>query len=306
MKDKLQYFLEFLKYQRNCSEHTIKNYEIDLKNFISYCDNKKIDLIKIEYYEVKQYLMYLHESKYKKTTVSRKISSIRSFYKYLYKKNYIDSNIFEFVPLPKKEKRLPKYVNYNDLDVLFSIPKLNAASGCRDRLILELLYATGVRVSELSNIKISDINLKNKTIKIFGKGNKERNVCYGDYCGDILNIYIKEKRNEFIKNNNNEYLILSNNGNKITVRSIQNIIHKLIKETCIKKNITPHILRHTFATHMLNEGCDILTVQELLGHSSLDTTQVYTHVSNERLRSVYLNSHPRAKKQLKGENNGQK
>lgn len=287
-------FFDYLKYQRDYSEYTINNYKLDIKDFLEYCDNKKINKKDVDYDLVKEYLMYLYNKKYAKSTVSRRLSSLRSFYKYLYRKKIVDINPFSLISSPKKEKRLPRFVNYEDLDTLFSITKTNTASGQRDRLILEMLYATGIRVSELCNIKISDIEFSNKTIRILGKGKKERNVCFGEYCEEILNMFISGGRKELLKDKIHDYLIISNTGNHISTRSIQNIIHKLIKISCIKKNITPHTLRHTFATHMLNEGCDILTVQELLGHSSLDTTQIYTHLSNERLRSVYLNAHPRA------------
>ena len=167
----------------------------------------------------------------------------------------------------------------------------------RNRLILELLYDTGIRVSELCNIKLKDINFDNRSINIIGKGSKERIVYFGDMCNDIMMSYINEARCVLLNNKENEYLILGAYKNtKISVRSIENVIDKVIDEAALKKKISPHVLRHTFATHLLNEGCDILVVKELLGHSSLDTTGIYTHVSNEKLRGVYLSCHPRAKK----------
>jgi integrase/recombinase XerC len=184
-----------------------------------------------------------------------------------------------------------------DISIIFDIPDINTPIGQRNRLILELLYGTGIRVSELCNIKLVDINYNKKTINIIGKGNKERIVFYGDVCESILDKYINYGRNILLNNKNSYYLIIgTNKTTKISVRSIELIIDKIIKRAALKKNITPHILRHTFATHLLNEGCDILLVKEFLGHSSLDTTGIYTHVSNEKLRKVYLDSHPRAKK----------
>jgi integrase/recombinase XerC len=295
MDKDLTSFLEYLKYQKDYSDYTYENYMIDIEDFINYCNDNKLNKYDFNYDKVKEYLMHLHNKNYSKSTISRKLSALRSFYKHLYRNNLIKSNPFSFVSLPKKEKRLPKYVNYDDLNTLFNISKTTTPLGQRDRLILEMLYATGIRVSELCNIKISDIDFKDKTIRIIGKGRKERIVCYGEYCDEYLKLFINQGRKILLNNKSNDYLTIGSKGNKIGVRSVQTIIEKLIKRACIKKNITPHTLRHTFATHMLNEGCDILTVQELLGHASLDTTQVYTHVSNERLRSVYLNAHPRAR-----------
>jgi integrase/recombinase XerC len=288
-------FIDYLNYQKKYSENTTKNYTIDIVEFLDYCNKENILKEKINYDNVKKYLVHLYDKKYSKSTVSRKLSSLRSFYKYLYINNIINKNPFLFVSIPKKEKKLPKFVNYEDLSVIFSIPNINNDYGLRDRLILELLYGTGIRVSELCNIKVSDIELSNKTIRVLGKGNKERIVCYGEYCDEILIKYLKI-RDILLKDKKHDYLLLNKIGGKLSVRSVQLLIDKIIRLASIKKNITPHTLRHTFATHLLNEGCDILTVKELLGHSSLDTTQIYTHVSNERLRSVYLNTHPRAKK----------
>jgi integrase/recombinase XerC len=198
------------------------------------------------------------------------------------------------VSLPKKEKKLPSFLYYNELDDLFKIPNMNAPLGQRNRLILELLYATGVRVSELVSIKIKDIDMKERIIRITGKGNKMRNVIYGEYCQTVLNVYLDDGYNKLLGKKSSEYLILNSHGSEITGRAIRYIINDIIKHTCLKKHVTPHTLRHTFATHMLESGADLLTVQELLGHESLSTTQIYTHVTNEHLRDVYLKAHPRA------------
>lgn len=286
-------FINYIKNIRNYSENTIINYNNDLEEYSKYLESKKLNILSITYKEVKEYLSYLYDKNYSKSSLSRKISTLRSFYKYLYNESLIDKNPYLFVSLPKKEKKLPRYINYEDLDLILNVPDLETNYGLRDRLILELLYGTGIRVSELCNIKIKDIDFNKKTINIIGKGDKERVVLYGEYCLEILNKYMK------IRNSDNEYLILSNNNNKINVTTVQKILKEILKKASIKKNITPHVFRHTFATHLLNEGCDILTVKELLGHSSLDTTQIYTHVSNERLRSVYLDTHPRSKKSKK-------
>lgn len=295
--DILNKFIDYLKIEKNYSDYTIKNYDIDINEYILYCNKNNINIYNIDYKSVKSYLADLFNNGYTASTISRHISSLRSFYTYLYSNKLVNKNIFKSISLPKKEKRIPKYLTNEDISTIFDIPNINFPIGQRNRLILELLYGTGIRVSELCNIKISDIDMSNKIIRITGKGNKERIVYYGDICEDILEQYIKEGRIILLNNNSNDYLIVGlNKKTKISVRSIELIIDKIIKEAAIKKNITPHSLRHTFATHMLNEGCDILLVKEFLGHSSLDTTGIYTHVSNEKLRKIYLDSHPRAKK----------
>ena len=293
MDKELQKFERYLKTERNYSEYTIKNYRIDILEFINYYKN----YTSITYKDIKGYLSYLYNNKYKNSTISRKISALRTFYSYLYEQKLVDKNIFKSISLPKKEKKLPKYLNICDLECIFNTPDINTPIGIRNRLILELLYATGMRVSELSSIKIKDIDLSNKTIRIIGKGSKERIVCYGSECEKILNLYLKDSRKILLNNKNNDYLIIGKGKSKkgLSVRSIEKIIDEVITTSAINKKISPHVLRHTFATHLLNEGCDILIVKELLGHSSLDTTGIYTHISNEKLRKVYLESHPRAK-----------
>ena len=296
MKD-LELFLKYLEVERNYSINTIKNYELDITEFISYCDNNNINIYKLDYNMVKKYLIELYNKNYKATSISRMVSSLRTFYKYLYDRGLVDKNIFKYINSPKKEKRLPKYVTNTDIDDIFKIPDLSTPIGIRNRLILELLYGTGIRVSELCNIKISDINFSDKSIRILGKGSKERIVLYGSKCEEILNIYLESSRGILLGKHVSDYLIVSTNrGNKISTRSIEIVIDNIINKAAISKNVTPHVFRHTFATHLLNEGCDILIVKELLGHSSLDTTGIYTHISNEKLRRVYLNSHPRTKK----------
>ncbi len=293
----LKKFISYLDSERGYSKYTIKNYELDILDFINYCKCNKLDEYKLTYNDVKSYLVKLYDKNYKAKTISRKISSLRTFYSYLYDNNLIKDNIFKYISLPKKEKILPKYITNEEVTVLFNTPDISSPIGQRNRLILELLYDSGIRVAELCNIKLSDINLGNKTIRILGKGSKERIVFYGDVCKDILELYLIEGRKALLNNKSNPYLIVGSykKDKPLTTRSVELIINDLIEKAAIKKKVTPHVLRHTFATHLLNEGCDILIVKELLGHSSLDTTGIYTHVSNERLRKVYLDSHPRAK-----------
>lgn len=286
-------YLEYLKYQKNYSDETIHSYSIDIEEFLDYINSECINICEVGYDVVKAWLIHLDEKKNKSTTVSRKISSLRGFYKYLINNKVIDSNPFSLVSLPKKERHLPRFFYYNELEEMFQVPKLNTALGQRDRLLLEMLYATGVRVSELVNIKVSDIN--GEEIKVLGKGNKERIVEFGDYAESILELYLNEGYKS-LNVKKSEYLFLNNRGGKLTTRGVRYILDNIINKTTIDKKISPHMLRHTFATHLLNEGCDLLTVQELLGHESLTATSIYTHITNDRLKEVYFKCHPRAKK----------
>ena len=289
----LSEYLEYLKYQKNYSDETIHSYSIDIEEFLDYINSECINICEVGYDVVKAWLIHLDEKKNKSTTVSRKISSLRGFYKYLINNKVMNSNPFSLVSLPKKERHLPRFFYYNELEEMFQVPKLNTALGQRDRLLLEMLYATGVRVSELVNIKVSDIN--GEEIKVLGKGNKERIVEFGDYAESILELYLNEGYKS-LNVKKSEYLFLNNRGGKLTTRGVRYLLDNIINKTTIDKKISPHMLRHTFATHLLNEGCDLLTVQELLGHESLTATSIYTHITNDRLKEVYFKCHPRAKK----------
>lgn len=296
MMDNLEKYLEFLTYQKAYSNYTVKNYKNDIVEFLNHCNKEQLNYLNVTYQDTRFYLMYLKkECNDSNSTIDRKLSSLRGFYKYLAINHLIDNNVFLLLNGPKKEKKLPRYFEYNELEELFNIPNISTSKGQRDSLILEMLYATGVRVGELVNIKVSDINRSSRQIVILGKGNKERLVTYGDYCHDVLNLYLENGR-VLLNKNNSDYLFINHLGDRITERGIRYILNGLIKKTSIKKNISPHMIRHSFATHLLNEGCDLLTVQKLLGHESISATQVYTHVSTDRLKEVYYHSFPRAKK----------
>lgn len=289
-------YLEHLKYEKNYSDYTIKNYENDILEFFDYLKTQSLNYKDLKYSDLRFYLMYLkNDKKDTNTSIDRKLSSLRGFYKYLVANGIVVNNFFLLINGLKKEKKLPRYFEYNELEELFSVPDMRTPLGQRDRVVLELLYATGIRVGELVNIKYNDIDFFHKQIVILGKGNKERIVTYGEYCSDALDIYLDYGYKK-LNCNSSQYLFLNNNGEKITERGIRYILDKIIKKTSINKNISPHMLRHSFATHLLNEGCDLLTVQKLLGHESISATQIYTHVSIDRLKDVYFNSFPRAKK----------
>ncbi|MEG0021554.1 MAG: tyrosine-type recombinase/integrase [Bacilli bacterium] len=280
MKD----YLLYLKKVRNYSDNSIKNYEIDLKKFFMFLEKHNKTIKEVDYQLLSLYLENLYNKNYKRDTIARNISSIKGLFSYLYDKSIISSNPTLLLSSPKEELKLPRYLTINEIEELLNSPSLSL----RDQLILELFYSTGIRLNELANIKTKDINFKEKKIKILGKGNKERYVLYGDVCKRKLELYIKDS----------EYLFLSNKGTKLSNSGIEYIVKSIFKRSNLKTTLTPHVLRHTFATHMLDNGSDLVTVQKLLGHTDLKTTSIYTHVSNEHLRHVYLNTHPRAKKKL--------
>lgn len=289
----IEEFLNYLKVQKNYSINTITNYQRDLLLFNEYLEKESLSFKDLEYQDIRLFYNYMDLKNYNKNTICRILSSIRSFYKYLSRNNYIKTNIFKYATNPKKDKLLPKFLYEDQLEELFSIPDLNITLGIRDRLILELLYSTGVRVSELVSLKVNDFNYDDMSIKVLGKGNKERIVYFDDYTLKYLNMYLS-KRNQLLKDKEDtNYLLLNKNGTPLTDRGVRLIIDNIMKKSTINEKISPHVIRHTFATNLLNEGCDITTVQELLGHESLRATQIYTHVTNEKLKQVYQNSHPR-------------
>ena len=280
-------YLNYIAYQRHYSDLTIDNYKNDLLFFKDYLDKNKLSFLDIDYSNIRQFFNYMESKKYSKNTISRRVSAIRSFYKYLARNGYVNYNPFSLTKGPKKDKLLPKFLYYNELEKLFEACDLKTFEGVRDRLLLEILYATGMRIGELEKVKLKDVNLYDNSIKILGKGNKERIVYFGDYAREILDMYLN------MRDDSCTYLFISNRYNPLSAREARYIIDKLVKKACLNTKVSPHMLRHSFATHLLNEGCDLLSVQELLGHESLRATQIYTHVTNDRLKDVYLKSHPR-------------
>ena len=293
MNKQIDDFIDYLEYERNYSNNTIIAYRNNVMQLIEYLNDNKIDDIKkVDYDTIRNYLSYLYNKKYEAKSISRMISSMRSFFKYLKSNSIISNNPMLLISNPKVEKKLPKYLTINEIEKLLNTPDMSDSVGIRDAFILELLYVSGIRVSELVNIKINDITPTEKKIKILGKGNKERYVLYGSRCMNLLNKYMSIREN-FLKYPN-EYLILSKTGRKLNTREVRNIINRIKSKAGIDISISPHTFRHTFATHMLNEGADLRAVQELLGHENLSTTTIYTHLTNEKLRRTYLDTHPRA------------
>lgn len=288
-------YLEYLKVERKYSNKTILSYKDDLIEYNEFLGNNFTNILNIDMNIVNNYMKYLYDRKITKSSISRKLSSIRGLYNYLVRENIIKENHFNKIQNPKRELYLPKFLKDEELDKIFSVCNSNNPTEERDTLIIELLYATGVRVSELVNIKIKDINREEKLIKVLGKGNKERMVIYNNHTKKALDTYLKDGYNYFNKKSS-EYLILNKNGNKLSERYIREIINKKVSQASLDIKISPHTLRHTFATDILENGADLMTVKELLGHESLNTTSIYTHITNEQIKKTYNLAHPRAKK----------
>ena len=290
-------FIEYLEYEKGYSKKTIISYENDLELFnIFLKENKITNIESIDYNTIRKYLSHMHDNKYEASSISRKISALRTFFKYNLKEKNIKNNPMTLISNPKKEKKLPKYLNYEEMEKLLNSIDTSELDGIRDRLIIELLYSTGIRVSELVNIKIKDIKIKENKINILGKGNKERIVLFGEKAKEMIKIYLNAYKEYFKGNILNDYLLINKKGKQLTTNKIELIVKDVLKKSSLKLNISPHTLRHTFATHMLDSGADLKSVQELLGHENLKTTAIYTHISNERLKHVFVNSHPRALK----------
>ncbi len=286
-------FIKYLENEKRYSTNTIISCQRDLDNYYSYTTLKKINYITINKDQIREYLKYLDELKLSKNSISRTLSTLRHFYSYLITQNKIKINNFKLIKNPKKEKKLPNFLQPNEIQTIFESLSVETPLEIRNRLIIELLYATGLRVSELTSINLNDIDINDKEIKITGKGNKDRIVFFGEYALKYLKLYLEESRPILATKKSPNILFLNKNGGSLSSRSVENIVNKVVEEAALKHKISPHVLRHTFATDMLNNGADLKSVQELLGHSSLSTTQIYTHITNERLRSVYLKSFPR-------------
>lgn len=291
-------FISYLKVERNASPLTISVYEKDLYAFIDFIKNEHIKSInQIDQTVVRIYLTHLYDQKLSRTSVSRILSCLRTFYKFLEKDRLVERNPFIHIPLPKQDKLIPGFFYEEELSELFKVNDLSNAAGQRDQALLETLYATGIRVNECASLSLQQIDFSLGIINVIGKGRKERFIPFGKYAEDALRLYIDEGRKELLAKGEKttDIVFLNARGNPLTTRGINYILDKMIQKTSITANMHPHKLRHTFATHLINEGADLRTVQELLGHDNLSSTQIYTHVTKDRLRAVYMNSHPRAK-----------
>ena len=289
------YIEEFEKYLKNIkiySEKTITSYMYDLKDYSNFLEKNHLKITDDTKETMSKYLNHLNEKKISKRSISRHLSTMRTYYEYLKKEKIINNNIFQGIKNPKIDKKIPTFINHEDLNhIIHSFTQSNI--GKRDHLIVELLYATGLRVGELVNIKLKNIDFGAQSIKVVGKGNKERYVFYNTTTSELLKDYLKIRAKT--QKTSNEYLLLNDKGNKITEAKVRQIIKNTLIKTGIKNKITPHTFRHTFATDLLNAGADLVNVKELLGHASLNTTSIDTHITNDRIKEVYNKAHPRAK-----------
>ncbi|MBN1872485.1 MAG: tyrosine recombinase XerC [Candidatus Omnitrophica bacterium] len=283
-------FINYLKIEKNASEHTIINYSTDLREFGAFLEDRPVEGVK--YLDLRRYLARMREKNFSKRTVARKLASLRSFFRFLYREGYIKANPASSVATPKLDKKLPVFLDSDEVVRLIEAPDKKDTFGLRDRAILETLYSTGMRVSELSTLREENIDFISGTVKVFGKGKKERLTPIGDKALRAIRDYLGQR--SVAKIMDKKAVFLNKNGTRLTDRSVRRVVAKYIKRVSLKEGISPHTLRHSFATHLLNRGADLRSVQELLGHMNLSTTQIYTHITTKRLKEVYEKSHPRA------------
>jgi integrase/recombinase XerC len=293
-------FKEYLQIEKNASPYTIEYYNQDLDEFFTFLHQEGIDTFQnVNQQCIRLFLTTLFDKKLSRRSVSRKISSLRTFFKFLEREGIIETNAFLLITLPKASKPIPGFLYEEEMVKLFESNDARDPLGQRNLALLETLYGTGIRVSECQQLRLKDIDFSIGTMLVKGKGNKERYVPFGSFAEKALQLYIQDGRNQLLEKSDakTDSVFLNARGKPITTRGIRLILNKMVEKAALTINIHPHKLRHTFATHMLNEGADLRTVQELLGHESLSSTQIYTHVTKDHLRNIYLNSHPRAKSQ---------
>lgn len=298
----LDSFLDHLRVEKNASPLTIEGYQQDIFQFFDFLSEQlgtsieRVNVGDINHLMIRRYLAHLTQLGLARTSIARKLAALRSFFKYLAREEIISENPLRLVSTPKLERKLPKFVYKEAMADLLTAPQLNSPQGYRDRAIMETLYAAGIRVSELVGLDLQDMNLEVGYLKVMGKGAKERVVPIGSYAIDALRQYLKHGRPQLLARGpaKNPAVFLNKAGGRLSVRSIRNILDKYVDEIALDQKVSPHTLRHSFATHLLDAGADLRTVQELLGHVKLATTQIYTHVTKERLKKVYENAHPRA------------
>lgn len=300
----IEKYRQYLQYERHYSQHTIKGYIKDILEYATYLQEDGITITNTGFNLARNYTYKLIEKGLKATSVNRKLSSIRNFYRFLVMQELVDVNPFDAIETLKVEKRLPNSIYLDELETLFRSIDQTTPLGVRNLCILELLYGTGIRVSELCDIKLQDIDFYNNIILIRGKGNKERYVPVHEKLKDILLDYINQARNDLLKDSDQitDKLFVNHRGGSLTTRGIRVILEKLVEEAGLNIKLSPHMLRHSFATHLLDFGADLRSVQKLLGHENLSTTQIYTYVSKKQLQESYQKFHPRAKKGAKNEN----
>ena len=283
-------FMNYLRVEKNSSPHTIINYKIDLKSFDLFVGDR--DVSAIDHLVLRRFLADMRAKNFSKRTIARKLACLRSFFKFLFREGYIKTNPISAISTPKLDKRLPVVLDENRVGKLVQCPPADTLAGLRDKAILETLYSTGIRVSELVGLDTDDVDFISGVAKVLGKGSKERIVPIGDPALNAIRRY-NDKRDEW-KPRDKDAVFLNKSGRRLTDRSVRRVVDKYIRLCGIAEHISPHSLRHSFATHLLDRGADLRSVQELLGHMNLSTTQIYTHVTMERLREAYDKAHPRA------------
>jgi len=297
MKENLDSFLRYMSVDRGMSGHTVENYSFDINDFIRFCEDAGAPARagEITTRLARRYLANLQKLGRERATISRHVSSLRSYFKFLKTRGVVERNIFKSLDTPKLEKKLPEFLFLDEMESLLNAPAADTPAGLRDRAILELLYSAGLRVSELAGLDIQDLPRPGgDEMTVTGKGRKERIVFTGGRARTAVGAWLDRGRPEFRSEESGSALFLNRLGGRFTVRGVQRTVKKYIHEIALAKHITPHSLRHSFATHLLNNGADLRTIQELLGHASLSTTQIYSHISTERLKETYDRTHPRA------------
>jgi len=294
----LESFKSYIIVEKNFSEHTAKAYCSDILSYLIWLDDEPCE--NVNFSKVREYIHFIQRFNYKKTTIARKISSIRTFYKFLAREQKVDTNPAESLNLPKRPKSLPKFLTPDEVEKILNNVKIETPAGFRNRAILELLWAGGMRVSELSGLNFGDLNLDDNEIRVFGKGAKERIIIISNKAKSYLENYIKSARTLVAKGyrtqeiDENTPVFINKTGFRLQPRMIRNVINEIVDRVELPKHVSPHIFRHSFATHLIENGADLRVVQELLGHASISNTQIYTHVSTQHLKDVYNESHPRA------------
>jgi integrase/recombinase XerC len=294
-QDALTEFFSYLEAQKRFSQHTVVSYRNDIKQLAIFLKERGLSIMEARLPDLRSFLALLHQGM-SPATISRKLAAIRGFYRFVVKRHWLDSNPAERMRSPTLPKKLPKHLDRDEVLALLQAPDTETDLGLRDRALLEVLYACGIRVSELAQLNMCHIDFENARVRVLGKGQKERLVPFGRFAAEALRGYL-EARNRLLKRAARplvQALFLNHNGGRLTVRSIRRIINKAVTRAGVLYNISPHTLRHTFATHLLQAGADLRSIQELLGHSSLSTTQTYTHVNLKQLLEVYDQAHPRA------------
>ena len=294
MRKELSQFLTSLKHEKNASPHTISSYRRDLLQLACFLEEKKVKLKEIDNIVLRGFLAVLQGRKNKKSTIARKLASIRSFLQFCIKMKWLEDNPAKVVATPKQEKHVPSFLSEDEMAEFLDIPDSRQPLDSRDKCVLELLYATGIRVSELVGINLEDVDFTERLIRIRGKGKKERIVPFGKKAEDSLASYIRARHQLNRGEGNDAALFLNYRGERLTSRSVERIVDRYIRITAMRRKISPHSLRHSFASHLLSRGADLRVIQELLGHESLATTQKYTHLDLKQLLDVYKKSHPRS------------